>query len=55
MNASDQIAAGGEVFDLASMGLEEAASKAAAIFVSIFQGLEERPVAPPRTGLRYAR
>jgi len=54
MNAPDQIAAGGEVFDLASMGLEEAASKAAAIFVSIFKGLEERPVAPPtnRAALR---
>jgi hypothetical protein len=55
MNASDQGAAGGgEAFDLASMGLEEAAAKAAAIFVSIYRGLEERPVAPPtnRAALR---
>lgn len=48
MNTSDRGAAvGGEAFDLASMGLEEAAAKAAAIFVSIYRGLEERPVAPP--------
>ena len=35
-------------------GLEEAAEKAAALFVSIYRGLEERPVAPPtnRTALR---
>jgi len=55
MNASDQgSAVGGEAFDLASMGLEEAAAKAAAIFVSIYRGLEERPVAPPtnRAALR---
>lgn len=47
MNASDQDAAAeGEAFDLASAGIEEAAAKAAAIFVSIYRGLEERPVAP---------
>jgi hypothetical protein len=48
MNASDQIAARGEAFDLASMGLEEAAAKAAAILGSIYRGLEERPVARAR-------
>ena len=55
MNASDQgVAVGGEAFDLASGGLEEAAKKAAAIFVSIYRELEERPVAPSmnRTALR---
>jgi len=55
MKESDQGAAvGGEAFDLASTGLEEAAAKAAAIFVSIYRGLEERPVAPPtnRAALR---
>src|SRR2546427_4160419 len=55
MNTSDRRAAvGGEPFDLASMGLEEAAAKAAAIFDSIYRGLEERPVAPPanRAALR---
>jgi aromatic-L-amino-acid decarboxylase len=38
----------------ASAGLEEAAAKAAAIFVSIYRELEERPVAPPtnRASLR---
>jgi hypothetical protein len=38
-----------DAFDLAAMGLEEAASKAAALFVSIYRGLEQRPVAPPKT------
>ena len=55
MNGSDQgVAVGGEAFDLASAGLEEAAAKAAAIFVSIYRGLEQRPVAPPtnRAALR---
>src|SRR5436309_15165403 len=55
MKESDQGAAvGGEAFDLASTGVEEAASKAPAIFVAIFKGLEERPVAPPtnRAALR---
>jgi aromatic-L-amino-acid decarboxylase len=55
MKLSDQSAAvESEGFDLASAGLEEAAAKAAAIFVSIYRGLEERPVAPPtnRTKLR---
>lgn len=47
MNASHQgAAAGGEAFDLVSERLEEAAAKAAAIFVSIYRGLEGRPVAP---------
>ena len=36
-------------FDLAATGLEEAASKAAALFVSIYRTLEQRPVAPPKT------
>lgn len=56
MNALEQRAAGREGFDLASAGLEEAAAKAAAIFVSIYQGLEERPVGPPtnRAALRAA-
>jgi aromatic-L-amino-acid/L-tryptophan decarboxylase len=55
MNTSDQgVAVEGETFDLASARLEEAAAKAAAIFVSIYRGLEERPVAPPtnRAALR---
>ena len=55
MNAWDQgVAVGGEAFDLASEALEEAAKKAAAIFVSIYRELEERPVAPSmnRTALR---
>src|SRR5947209_297317 len=55
MKESDgRAAVGGGAFDLASMGLEEAAAKAAAIFVSIYRGLEERPVAPPanRAALR---
>src|ERR1700687_3857639 len=55
MKWSDQSAgAEGEDFDLASAGLEEAAAQAAAIFVSIDRGLEQRPVAPPtnRTELR---
>jgi glutamate/tyrosine decarboxylase-like PLP-dependent enzyme len=43
-----------EAFDLASERLEEAAAKAAEIFVSIYRGLEQRPVAPPtsRAALR---
>src|ERR1700730_19259497 len=55
MNTSGRGApVGDEAFDLASMGLEEAAAKAAAIFVSIYRGIEERPVAPPtnRAALR---
>jgi aromatic-L-amino-acid/L-tryptophan decarboxylase len=55
MNDLDQDATvGGEAFDLGSMGLEEAAAKAAAIFVSIYRGLQDRPVAPPtnRAALR---
>lgn len=55
MKLSDQSAAvESEGFDLASAGLEEGAAKAAAIFVSIYRGLAERPVAPPtnRTELR---
>jgi aromatic-L-amino-acid decarboxylase len=52
MDASEQ----GGPFDLASAGLEEAAAKAAALFVSIYRGLEQRPVAPPtsRAALRAA-
>ncbi len=38
-----------DAFDLAATGLEEAASKAAALFVSIYRELEQRPVAPPGT------
>src|ERR1700674_3929831 len=38
-----------DAFDLAATGLEEAASKAAALFVSIYRELEQRPVAPTRT------
>lgn len=41
--------AGSDAFDLAATGLEEAANKAAALFVSIYRGLEQRPVAPPKT------
>jgi aromatic-L-amino-acid decarboxylase len=55
MNDLDQDAIiGGEAFTLGSIGLEEAAAKAAAIFVSIYRGLEDRPVAPPtnRAALR---
>jgi aromatic-L-amino-acid decarboxylase len=56
IESEQRAAGGGEAFDLASAGLEEAAAKAAAIFVSIYRGLEERPVAPPmdRTTLRAA-
>jgi len=57
MNESEQSAVvGDDGFDLASAELEEAAAKAAAIFVSIYRGPEERPVAPPmdRTALRAA-
>jgi aromatic-L-amino-acid decarboxylase len=53
MKASDRAPTAAEDgFDLA--GLEEAAAKAAALFVSIYRGLEERPVAPPtdRAALR---
>src|SRR5258708_6815502 len=47
MNAADRdAAAGGEAFDLASAGIEEAATKAAEIFVSIYRRIEGRPVAP---------
>jgi aromatic-L-amino-acid/L-tryptophan decarboxylase len=50
MNVPDlSAAADGELFDLTAAGLEEAADKAAALFVSIYRGLEERPVAPPAT------
>jgi len=44
----------GRAFDLASTELEEAAAKAARIFVEIYRGLEQRPVAPPtdRSALR---
>src|SRR3984893_14988430 len=55
MNTSGRGAAvGDEAFDLASMGLEAEAAKAAAICVSMYRGLEERPVAPPtnRAALR---
>jgi aromatic-L-amino-acid/L-tryptophan decarboxylase len=38
-----------DAFDLSKIGLEEAASKAAALFVSIYRGLEQRPVARPKT------
>jgi glutamate/tyrosine decarboxylase-like PLP-dependent enzyme len=38
-----------DAFDLATAGLQEAASKAAALFVSIYRELEQRPVAPPGT------
>src|SRR4029077_18986955 len=41
--------AASDALDLAATGLEEAASKAAALFVSIYRGLEQRPVAPPKT------
>src|SRR5215472_100390 len=57
MNESEQTeSVGGEAFDLSPAGLEEAVAKAAALFVSIYRGLEERPVAPPmdRTALRAA-
>ena len=37
----------GDGFDLASVGLEQAAAKAAALFLSIYRGLEDRPVSPP--------
>ena len=33
-------------FDLASLGLDEAAARAAALFISIYRQLEQRPVAP---------
>lgn len=47
MNALNQsTAARIELFDLAAARLEEAAAKAASIFVSIYQGLEQRRVAP---------
>ena len=55
MSVPNQSAAvSGELFDLAAAGLEEAAAKAAALFVAIYRGLEERPVAPPtsRAALR---
>src|SRR5260370_8515168 len=38
-----------DAFDLAATGLEEGASKAAALFVSIYRELDQRPVAPPGT------
>src|SRR5260370_13992657 len=38
-----------DAFDLAATGVEEAASKAAGLFVSIYRELEQRPVATPRT------
>jgi aromatic-L-amino-acid/L-tryptophan decarboxylase len=41
--------AGSDPFDLSTVGLEEAASKAAALFISIYRGLEQRPVAPSKT------
>jgi len=47
--ANQSATARSDAFDLAATGLEEAASKAAALFVSIYQGLEQRPVAPPKT------
>ena len=54
MNDLDQDAiVGGEAFDLGSIGLEEAAAKAAAIFVSIYRGLEDRPVAPTKPTWNY--
>src|SRR5437879_9825581 len=50
MSIPNQSAAGlSDGFDLAAMSLEEAASKAAALFVSIYRGLEQRPVSPPKT------
>ncbi|HEV8255054.1 MAG TPA: pyridoxal-dependent decarboxylase [Vicinamibacteria bacterium] len=57
MNPADEDpAVEAEAFDLASQRLEEAAAKAAALFVSIYRGLEQRPVAPPtsRAALRAA-
>src|SRR5712691_11680078 len=47
--ANQSATARSDAFDLAATGLEEAASKAAALFVSIYRGLEQRPVAPPKT------
>jgi aromatic-L-amino-acid/L-tryptophan decarboxylase len=47
MGESEQGGVAGEAFDLASAGLEKAAAKAAGLFVSIYRGLAERPVAPP--------
>jgi aromatic-L-amino-acid/L-tryptophan decarboxylase len=38
-----------DTFDLAATDLEEAARMAAALFVSIYRDLEQRPVAPPST------
>ena len=47
MRSPDRTAAGsGDGFDLALTGLEEAAAKAAALFVEIYRRLEERRVAP---------
>ena len=46
MTPSDRNAASRAPFDLASQPLEEAAAKAASLFVSIYRGLEDRPVDP---------
>ncbi len=46
MTPSDRTAASRAPFDLASQPLEEAAAKAASLFVSIYRGLEDRPVDP---------
>jgi len=49
MSTPNSATARGDAFDLAATSLEEAASKAAALFVSIYRELEKRPVAPPET------
>lgn len=49
MSTPNSATAREDAFDLAATSLEEAASKAAALFVSIYRELEKRPVAPPKT------
>jgi aromatic-L-amino-acid/L-tryptophan decarboxylase len=50
MNKAEQSAEVQEnLFDIASTDLELAGSKAAALFTLIYRGLEQRPVAPPKT------
>ena len=39
----------GELFDLAATNVEEAGNRAAELFAKIYRGLEQRPVAPPKT------
>jgi aromatic-L-amino-acid/L-tryptophan decarboxylase len=38
-----------DLFNLAAMDLETAGQKAAELFISVYRGLEQRPVAPPVT------